>query len=270
VTLAALYAYAVVAADAPVPVLKAILPEAPILAVRHGGLAVLVSPVPRALFETGSPEARTADPAWMAARATRHHAVVMAASEPGPALPLAFGALFSDEAALLAWLMAHEATLAAALPLVADAAEWSLSLSADAPRHAAWLAAHDPALAALRRQAEAAAPGTAYLLRKRLGKVEQGVRAAHLEATLQRLADMTAGVARHTAAMAPRGDRAGGITALVPRAQAGTLHSAIAALASSCQEAGLAAELSGPWPPYAFAREVAQRMARPRHEAAHV
>lgn len=269
-TISALYAYAVVAADAPVPVLEAILPHAPILAVRHGALAVLASPVPRALFETGSPEAMTADPAWMAARATRHHAVVMAASEPGPALPLAFGALFSDGAALLAWLVAHEATLAAALPLVEGAAEWSLSLSEDTQRHAAWLAAHDPALAALRRQAEAAGPGTAYLLQKRLGKVEQGVRAAHLEATLQRLADMTAGVARHTAAMAPRGDRAGGITALVPRAQAGVLNNAVAALAQSCQEAGLATELSGPWPPYAFARAVAQRMARTHEGAAHV
>lgn len=253
----ATYAYAIVAAGAAPPACAGILPDAPVRVVRGGRIAVLASPVPRALFESGSGAARTADPAWMAERASAHHAVAVAAAAQGPALPLAFGALFSDEAALAGWAGRHADELDAALPAVADAAEWSLTLAEDAPAHAAWLAAHDPALAALARQAQAAGPGTAYLLGRRLSRAEAGARAARIAAIGQRLADLAATHARHVAPLAPRADRAAGFATLVGNAARPALAEAVAALGAELAGSGLAVALDGPWPAYAFARHVA-------------
>lgn len=253
----ATYAYAIVAAGAQAPACAGILPDADVRLVRSGRVGVLASRVPRALFDSGSGSARTADPAWMAERASAHHAVAVAAAARGPALPLAFGALFSDEAALAEWAGRHEAELDAALPAVTDAAEWSLTLAEDPATHASWLAAHDPALGALSRQAQAAGPGTAYLLGRRLARTEAGARAGRIAATAQRLADLAALHARHQAPLAARADRAAGLAVLVADAQLPALRAAAAALDAELAGSGLGVALAGPWPAYAFARHVA-------------
>jgi hypothetical protein len=66
-------------------------------ALDFGDVVALASLVPRALFDRADAGNRTAEPDWMAARLAAHHAVCAAASDAGPALPLAFGALFSTQ-----------------------------------------------------------------------------------------------------------------------------------------------------------------------------
>ena len=157
----ALYAYAVVSADAALPRdVDAILPGAGFALVQAGGCAALVSLVAREPFEAG-PGCRGDDPAWVAARAAAHHAVV--AALPGAVLPLAFGALFSGAAPLAAWLAAREAALMAALAQVEGCAECTAKLEEDPARHAAWLDEHDENLRDLARRARDATAGTAFL-----------------------------------------------------------------------------------------------------------
>jgi len=251
---AALYAYAVLpeGATAP-PAATAILPGATVSVVADAGLAVLVSTVPRGLFEAGE-ECRMADPAWVAERASAHHGMVAAAALAGPVLPLAFGALFSDVAPLRAWLRGSAAALGEALREVAGCEEWSLTLTEDVARHDAWLTAHDTRLQHLAAQAAAAPEGTAFLLERRRERALAGIRAERRQTIAATAAEALAGHARCLELAAPAADRIGSWTALLPIAERDALRDSIAAVARAVADTGLHLALSGPWPPYAFAR----------------
>lgn len=242
----ALYAYAVLPAGATPPAAPPVLPGAAPLLVREGAVAALVSPVPRALFEPG-PECRMADPDWVAARAALHHAMVAAAE--GPVLPLAFGALFSEAAPLRAWLAARGAALAEALAAVAGREEWGVALAEDAEGHAAYLDATDPALRDLAERRRRAGEGTAFLLDRRHAKALAAARAARRGAIGQRAASI---LARHAAQVAAAPAR---WTGLVPRGAVAALRAELEDVADEIAGSGLSLSLSGPWPPYAFARE---------------
>ncbi len=238
-----LYAYAVLPADAALPGdVAAILPGAGFALVRAGACAALVSVVPRAPFEAG-PDSRGNDPAWVAARAAAHHAVV--ASLPGAVLPLAFGALFSGAAPLADWLAAREEALAAALAQVDGCAECTVKLEEDPTRHAAWLDAHDENLRDLARRAREASAGTAFLLARSREKRMAEARAAR-HAMMAR--DVAARLGRHAHVMPEP------LTALVRRADLPALLDEVAETARGLADSGIALRLVGPWPPYAFAR----------------
>lgn len=239
----ALYAYAVLPADAALPGdAAAILPGAGFALVRAGGCAALVSPVPRAPFEAG-PATRANDPAWVAERAAAHHAVV--AALPGAVLPLAFGALFSGPGPLAEWLAAREAALLAALAQVDGCAECTAKLEEDPARHAAWLDAHDENLRDLARRASEASAGTAFLLARTREKRLAEARAARAAMMAREVA---ARLGRHAHVMPEA------MTALVRRADLPALMAELSATARELAESGIALRLVGPWPPYAYAR----------------
>ncbi|WP_203076565.1 GvpL/GvpF family gas vesicle protein [Falsiroseomonas ponticola] len=239
----ALYAYAVVPGDAALPGdVAAILPGAGFGLVRAGGCAALVSPVARAPFEAG-PGTRAHDPAWVAERAAAHHAVV--AALPGPVLPLAFGALFSGQEPLAAWLAGRAEALRAALTQVEGCAECTAKLEEDPARHAAWLDAHDENLRELARRARDASAGTAFLLARTREKRMAEARAARA-AMMAR--DVAARLGRHAHVMPEP------LTALVRRADMPALMAELAETARDLAESGIALRLVGPWPPYAYAR----------------
>lgn len=241
----ALYAYAVLPATATLPPARGLAGAGPLLLVREGAVAALVSPVPAAWFAEGGP---SGDADWVSGQALRHHALCGALA--GQALPLAFGAVFSTEVPLRVWLAERGAALVAALDQAAGCAEWTLLLREDAPRLEAWLATHDAELARMSAAAEAAGPGTRFLLERRLERARAEARARHLEAAARRL---QAALSAHARAMLPARTSAGlvGVTALLPGGPPGALD----AMAEELDGTGLAVALSGPWPPYAFARE---------------
>ncbi|WP_305123417.1 GvpL/GvpF family gas vesicle protein [Roseomonas sp. GC11] len=243
------YAYAVVAAGQEAPHRLAILPEAPLAALPAGPVALLASPVPRALFEHDSPGSRTADPDWVAARVQAHHTVVAAA---GPCLPFAFGALFSGLAPLLDWAAAREESLAEALARLGQRAEWSLILREDAAAHAAHLCRTEPGLAALAAQCAAAGPGTGFLLGRRLEQALPAARAARLANLREELAVVAASIGLP----AQPEPRPGRLTLLAGEAEIAALRPALEAWAAVHEGSGVALELSGPWPAYGFARAV--------------
>ena len=249
----ALYGYAVVPAGTPVPAVDAILPGSPILAITEGAVAVLASPVPRAWFAEG-PENRMADPAWIAARAASHHGVVAALGTR--ALPLAFGALFSDTAPLAGWIAPRAERLAAALSAVAGSAEWSVSLGADEAAQAAHLAGTDAALRALDSALAAATPGTAFLLSRRREKALAAAQLAQRQAAATDLAARLTALARAVLPATPRPPALAAWSLLVRDADAAALRAALESEAEQLEAAGLTLSLSGPWPAYAFARQV--------------
>ena len=249
----ALYTYAVIDAGVALPDVGAILPGAALFALAEGKVAALASPVPRAWFEAG-PHCRTEDPAWLAERAAAHHAVVAGLHEA--VLPLAFGAIFSGEAPLRAWLRDGALRFAAALSAVRGQSEWSVLLCEDAVAHAAWLRAHDTGLAALAARAEAAGPGTAFMLARQLERGLATARHQRRHDSTLALWRLLEGISAHLRAGAPRQENAvAGFNLLVRGPAQAQLRAALEATATDLEGTGLGLELSGPWPPYAFARE---------------
>ncbi|WBV43496.1 GvpL/GvpF family gas vesicle protein [Pseudoroseomonas cervicalis] len=241
------YAYAVLPAAARAPRLPGILPEAGLVSLPAGAVAVLASPVPRAAFAEETLRDHARDPAWLAARAAAHHAVIMAAT---PCLPFAFGALFSGTAPLLDWAARRGEDLAEALERLDGRAEWSLLLEAEPAAQDAHLCATAPDLVALRRRMDGAGPGTAFLLRRRLEQLLPGARHAHLAGAREALATLLeeAGLAPLPEAMPGR------LSVLAGEAALARLRPRLEAFGAELAGSGLGLRLSGPWPAYGFAR----------------
>jgi hypothetical protein len=229
----------------------AVLPGAGLELIGAAGLTALVSLVPRALFVADDPAGRAGEPDWVAARAAAHHEVVALAAAGGPCLPLGFGTLFSSSSGVTDWLDAHAAALLRALALVAGREEWAVTIIEDAAAHMAWLRAHDADLLARAAAAEKASRGTAFLLARQLDKALAAARDTHEAAVATTLQ------AQFTALGAARAERAAGAARLawsVLAAPEVAVAAAMADIEVALQGTGLGLRLTGPWPPYAFAR----------------
>lgn len=246
------YVYAVLTAGAPMPACgAAVLPGAALEVIGAADLAALVSLVPRALFVADDPAGRAGEPEWVAACAAAHHEVVAQAAASGPCLPLGFGTLFSSSAGVTDWLEAHAAGLRRALGLVAGRQEWAVSVIEDEAAHAGWLRTHDSGVLRLAAAAEAASRGTAFLLSRQLDKAVAAARGAHE-------ADVALALQARFAELGEvRGERKSGAARLawsILAAPDAGVTAVLADIGVALAGTGLSLRLTGPWPPYAFAR----------------
>jgi hypothetical protein len=247
-----IYVYAVLpGGGGAVPEAAAILAGSRVGSLEASGLAVLVSTVPRCLFEPNHPQSRAADPGWVAECAEAHHRIVALAAQAGPCLPLGFGTLFTSEASLRAWMASEAAALRKTLEAVADRHEWALALIEDPFAHEAWLEAHEPSLRSLAEAVRAASPGTGFLLERRLARAREAARAQHQEAAAARLADR---LAAEAFAVRRETGQPGHAWSLLADRDAGLAGRLAAIGAELFDGTGLALRVTGPWPPYAFAR----------------
>jgi hypothetical protein len=246
------YVYAILpAGSAAPPDGEGVLPEARLEVIDAAGLAALASLVPRALFAAADPACRAGEPDWVAARAAAHHAVVALAAAGGPCLPLGFGTLFSTTAGIAGWLDAHAPALLRALAQVSGRQEWAVTIVEDAAGHADWLRAHDAGLLARAAALATAARGAAFLLARQMDKAvaaAREARAAKVSATVQaRLASL--GELRVD--LPPGPARLAWSLLAAPEAQ---VEAIVADIGVALQGTGLTLRVTGPWPPYAFAR----------------
>jgi len=248
------YLYAVLPAGAPAQQhgLEPILPGAALITVTEAGLAALTSLVPRSKFSAADPASQATDPGWVAACAAAHHALVAALHQTQDCLPLGFGTLFATQAGLRDWLTQHQAALRAGLQRLAGQAEWGLALHLDQARFTAHAEAHDSALAALQAQRDAASPGTAFLLDKRLDKARQASRGAAFSALACQIEACLRAAGMSVQTEQPAAQDAACWSLL--GARGADPAAALAALDAAIGAAGGRARLTGPWPPYAFAR----------------
>jgi hypothetical protein len=246
------YVYAVLPAHSQtVPNAPCVLAGSTLGTIRQGALAALVSLVPRAAFAADQAACRAADPGWVAACAQAHHDVVQLVASAGPCLPLGFGTLFTSDTAVRHWLAGNAQRMQHALDLLSDQQEWALTLSEDPSAHAAWLKAHDPELLRLAAAAEAAPPGTGFLLERRLAKAIDAAREAHGAAVGARVLEHLRAAHGQVRQEATRQGAAWSVLAPRDSQVAARIDAAAAALVAGT---GLALRLTGPWPPYAFAR----------------
>jgi hypothetical protein len=217
-----LYAYAITRDRLPEP-------AGPRL-ISHRGLALVVAEVDLDRF-TGLELDEPAEDSRLAVLVREHDAVVRAAFERAPVLPLRFGTVLDGEDAALRLLASRHEEALAWLDRVDGRREWGLRVRAAAPEPVD-----------LDKMS-----GTAYLTarRQRLAAAEEARRAA---ATVHRA--MTERAAESTCR-----DHAGDVLLdaayLVGTEDEEDFHAEVRRLTG---ELGLPAEITGPWPPYSFTK----------------
>lgn len=234
--------------------------------VRHiivGDLAALVSTLDQSSYAGDAASKHAADVEWLAPRAVVHDAVVTWASDAGAVVPLPMWVMFADSEGVAAMLDARAQALQQGLYFVRDAREYAVRVTADQHALAEAAGSLDPTLLALAQQADAAAPGQAYLLRRKLASA----RKASVRDVAGDIADDVHQKLTSTARASALRRESGvveGATAepnvvldaayLVPDDRYDDFRSALTALIHQYEPVGCRFDFTGPWPPYHFVR----------------
>ena len=241
----ALYAYGITTAGLPLPAeARALTDGAPLERVGVGDLELLVSPVrPEQL---AIDEDDLSENGRLATLARGHDAVVRAAADCGPVLPLRFGTVVADETAARRLLQEHADSAREQLRRIGDTREWGVKLvrSLDA----------EPARVGPRPGDRTGVTGTEYLARRRRALEQHG----EAEAAAGKATEVLQETLRpHVTESLRRGGSSGSsllldLAFLVrPDAEADFLAAA-AELGERFAPDGFGVEVSGPWPPYSF------------------
>jgi hypothetical protein len=144
--------------------------DQPVRWIGEGQLAAAVSDVPAEEFDEEPLNAGLTDMNWLGPHAVAHQDVNQRLHEQSDALiPLAFGTVFRDDGRVRALLREQAASLNERLSRVRGRSEWVVTVHrTSAPD----LGASGP-LQELQAEIDAAAPGRAHLLRRRLAELER-------------------------------------------------------------------------------------------------
>jgi len=222
-------------------------------------LAALVSDVPTSAYTPDAITAQAGDATWLTPRAVAHDAVVTWASDRGAVVPLPMWVLFDDDAHVVTMLHERGAALRAALDRVTGAREYGMRVSADAAALAAAAESLDPTLATLEREAAAASPGQAYLMRRKLDEARKIARRDAAERIARAVHDTLAPVARATVPRVvtqatPQPDVLLNASYLVSDDMLDAFRAAVTLLLERFGASGVRFDFTGPWPPYNFVR----------------
>lgn len=240
------------------------LEGAPLRVIANGalsgaGLAALVSDVPAHAYTPDAITAQAGDAIWLTPRAVAHDAVVTWASDRGPVVPLPMWVLFDDDARVAGMLQERAGALRAALDSVTGAREYGVRVSADASALAAAAESLDPALAVMAREAAAASPGQAYLLRRKLDEARRGARRDAAERIARAVHETLVPLARETVPRVatqatPQPDVLLNAAYLVGDDRLDAFRAALTMLLERFGASGVRFDFTGPWPPYNFVR----------------
>lgn len=253
------YAYCVIPSDPPLPprmALPAGIDDARVEAVSSGALTALVSSLDASVYGPTEIAERTADRAWLAPRASAHHAVITWASDRGPVVPLPMWVMFSDRHAVADMLTARAAEMERAIATVRGTREYTVRVSLDAARLEPVVATLDPALADLEQQAAAATPGQAYLLSRKLAAARKDAMRSIAGRVAAETRDGLAHESRASAQIAA-GEEQGVLrwdAYLVEDAHYDAFRESLTSLVTRYEPSGFSFDFTGPWPPFHFVR----------------
>jgi hypothetical protein len=242
---AALYAYAVTWADLHYPADgPALTTGRRIDLVREGDLGLLVSPVATSELEVDADD--LSETGRLAVLARGHDAVVRAAADGGPVLPLRFGTAVPDEEGARTLLRTHAASVREQLRRIGTAREWGVRLVRT-------LAGAEPALAGGAQRDGLS--GTEYLSRRRQALQREDDITRTAAQCAERLQDELSG---HATESLRRGGSPGSsllldMAYLVPTETEAGFLDRVQHLTEDLEARGLTLEVTGPWPPYSFA-----------------
>lgn len=221
------------------------------------GISAVFTRVDGEAFSQAAIDARAGDLEWLGAIGYRHQDVVSDLMKRTAIVPLRAFTLFSSEEALRAYLHEQSEMLAKVLERLDGKQEWTLRVEFDPAKWSESLAARVASLRDLQNDIATAAPGKAFLLKKKLDDekkrashaAEQDVVAEMERAVLDRLGCETLAETRER-----RDGAFPQINVLLNRDEEATLQELHESLVARYESEGVTLGLTGPWPPYTFAK----------------
>lgn len=222
-----------------------------------GSVAAVCSRVCLADFTGPQAEERFRDPVWVVQRVFAHGRVIEKVKTCSPVLPLHFGTVFTEHAALIELLSRHHQIIKRFLDEMVDMHEWAVQVFIDIRQAEDWLLAGDPELAEKHRQLPES-PGTRYFREKQL-RSDARNRIKQLGARLaEQLREQMSATGLPTVFLPPRGPDETGqemifhAVCLIAGNQLDAVLARIREIGDGCREQGAILKTSGPWPPYHF------------------
>lgn len=244
-----LYAYAITrAADLGLSGVAGLTGAVPRV-VAHEGLGLVVSDIRLSELDEVMAEEQPTEHGRLAALARAHDAVVRAAFEQDAVLPLRFGTVLADQTAVRRLLADRHDEALALLDHVAGSQEWGAKVRGrPQPR--------EPVPPPAPVRAGGARPsGTEYLARRRSALAEAEQRESRRRAALDDVeAELAARATDRVSRRASGGDVVLDVAYLVPEQSTVEFLAVAETSAARLGEHGMELEITGPWPPYSFAR----------------
>ncbi|HUR80472.1 MAG TPA: GvpL/GvpF family gas vesicle protein [Thermoanaerobaculia bacterium] len=222
----------------------------------NGGVCAVYTCVNAHEFSQEAIDSRAGDLEWLGAIGYRHQDVVSDLMKQTAIVPLRAFTLFSSEEALRTYLGEKAELLGNVLQRLDGKQEWTLQVEFDPATWSESLASRVPSLRTLQNEIESAAPGKAFLLRKKFDdekkrsskEAEQHVVAEIEQSILDKLACETVAETRER-----RDGAFPQINVLINRDEESILQELHAELTDRYANEGVTVGLTGPWPPYSFA-----------------
>jgi hypothetical protein len=225
-------------------------------------LAALSSVVPLDSYGEDALAEHLSDATWTAVRAMRHETVVEHVAKRTSVVPLRFGTIYLERAGIERMLTEKGRALARIIERLRGREEWGVNVYSDRATLMASITSVSPRLRELVQQAEAASPGQAYLMQKKI----EALRVDETRVALNRIIDEIEKSLREQAEDAKslrilkveateHGELKAKFAFLVKRAEFEEFRAAAERMAQEYVSAGVRLELTGPWPAYNFSSE---------------
>lgn len=221
------------------------------------GISAVFTPVSAEAFSQEAIDARAGDLEWLGAIGYRHQDVVSDLMKKTAIVPLRAFTLFSSEEALRTYLHEHREMLAKVLERLDGKQEWTLRVEFEPARWSESLASRAGTLRDLQSEIAAAAPGKAFLLRKKLDDEKKRASHAAEQEVVAEIERLVLDKLACEAVSETRERRDGAfpqINVLINRDEEATLQELHAEMTARYESEGVTLGLTGPWPPYTFAK----------------
>ena len=253
---AVLYVYAV-ARDPVRPDAEAVDGSRNYGAVTRSGVAAIYTPVPREEYSQEAIDRRVQDLEWLGAIGYRHQNAVSSLMKETAIVPLRAFTLFSSTDALEKFLDESAPQLERILERLDGKQEWTLRIEFDPERWNDALVRRVASLRDIQQQSESAGSGKAFLLRKKLEEERKRASKVAEEELVAEIEKEVLGKLQCESVAETRQQRDGGfpqINVLINRDEDAVLQELHSSLADRYAGDGVTLSVSGPWPPYTFAR----------------
>lgn len=220
------------------------------------GLFAVFTPVSGEEFSQDVIDRRAGDLEWLGAIGYRHQAVMSQLMKRTTIIPLRAFTLFSGEEAVRRYLSENRELLTKTLERLDGKQEWTVRIELEPAKWSEALGARVASLRALQDEIASAAPGKAFLLRKKLDDAKKKASHEAEDALVGEVESAVLDKLRCETVAESRQRREGAfpqINVLVNRDEESVLQELHAELSARYEPEGVTLALLGPWPPYTFA-----------------
>jgi hypothetical protein len=225
-------------------------------AAQAGGIFAVYTPVKAEEFSQEVIDRRAGDLEWLGAIGYRHQDVVANLMKSTAVIPLRAFTLFSSDQTLREYLAENADALRKVLERLDGKQEWTLRVEFEPQKWSESLVTRVDSLRDLQQQIGSAAPGKAFLLRKKLDDERKRASSEAEKSLIAEIEKTVLDKLRCETVAESRERRDGAfpeINVLINRDEEALLQELHAELTSRYESEGVTLALTGPWPPYTFA-----------------